>query len=140
MLFTDSFFPKKNRNYSFVRKPGLEFCIPTDVPLYACCESKDVENHSICLICRVPIDSMTVCYMPASVKRNISDRDYVYAFGIPIEYSRVKRKITYDQLRPGPIHCPIHPENRPSAILRKDGTVYCFHENRVVPFRSLSKR
>lgn len=130
VYFTDVFAPLKTRRLLTSKSDTSKFIVPKVDYLYFCVEAKDVDDHSSCMLCNVPIqDFTTICYVKTSHRMRSLDLESVYA--VPIEFQD-KFKKSKRKEKVGPIICPLHDERRPSAIRNRDGSVYCFHENRLI--------
>lgn len=135
MLYTSDFLPKKDRKFSFLEHGQMMYFIPSNVPLYACIESINLQDHTSCLFCNVNVEDKCVCYVSRS-EILVTENYFVYMCGVPMsEFQNFKKRkfSKYDDVKCGPTLCPFHADTKPSAYKNENGSVYCFHDNCLYP-------
>lgn len=135
IIYCDGADCVKDRRTNPTYSEEFSFVLSTMPFDYECCLSSSISNHSHCLLCRHPDRGFEFCY----VFRNgcVDENNIIYKFAIPVDkYSDFLKRgqdvLDLDaHLSPGPILCPFHADSKKSAILNKDGSVWCFAEQKL---------
>lgn len=113
---------------------------------YECKLANDVSNHNYCILCQLKIDVHTLCYVFQLGR--IGKDQLIYKFGIPAdqfcEFRRIGtmmlENIETSVTKKGSTFCPFHTDKRKSAIVREDGSLYCFAEGKSFSKADVSKK